>query len=296
MEEQRPPASEDEPIDLGKHVAAVWARRWTIAGVSLAAGIATLLFMFTKPNMYSAQATIAPALNEGMSQANRAAFFSMMGFPAGETAGALDLEALLKSDDLAVRVFGRHEFWPVLYPKTYDPATKRFRSGRSFLGGLFGGGKKADPEVPGEWDAIRAARGGLTVSLNRRTGTITVAFESRSPEGSAEIVRAFLEEAKNRLQEEALERARKNKKFIEEQIARTVDALTRERLYTLYGYETEREMLAHNREQFAFRVIDPPRVPDRKSRPARGRAAVLATLLAAAVCSLVFAVREGRRA
>jgi len=103
-----------------------------------------------------------------------------------------------------------------------------------------------------------------------------VSFESPSAEGSANIVKYYLEEGKSRLQEEALDRAVKNKKFIEEQIGKTIDALTRDRLYSLYGQEVEREMLGRNREQFGFRVIDFPRVPDRKSRPTRSRSAILA--------------------
>ena len=58
-----------------------------------------------------------------------------------------------------------------------------------------------------------------------------------------------------------------------------MDALTRERLYTLYGQEVEREMLARNREQFGFRVIDSPRIPDRKFKPKRGLSAIVATIL-----------------
>ena len=74
----------------------------------------------------------------------------------------------------------------------------------------------------------------------------------------------YLDEGKSRLQEEAFDRAIKNKKFIEEQIGKTVDALTRDRLYSLYGQEVEREMMARNREQFGFRVVDARRVPDQK--------------------------------
>ncbi len=51
---------------------------------------------------------------------------------------------------------------------------------------------------------------------------------------------------------------KQNKKFIEEQIGKTVDALNRDQLYSLLGQEVEREMMARNREQFGFRVIDSP--------------------------------------
>ena len=102
----------------------------------------------------------------------------------------------------------------------------------------------------------------------------------------------YLDEGKSRLQEEALDRAIKNKKFIEEQIGKTVDALNRDRLYSLLGQEVEREMMARNREQFGFRVIDSPRVPDRKFKPKRGLQAFLGMILSFFVGFVFFVVRE----
>ena len=105
----------------------------------------------------------------------------------------------------------------------------------------------------------------------------------------------YLDEGKNRLQEEALDRAVRNKKFIEEQIGKTVDALTRDRLYALYSQEVEQEMMARNREQFGFRVIDSPRVPDRKSRPSRLMATLLTTIVSIFFSCFVFIFRGSRK-
>jgi hypothetical protein len=88
---------------------------------------------------------------------------------------------------------------------------------------------------------------------------------------------------------------KQNKKFIEEQIGKMVDALTRDRLNSLYGQEVEREMMARNREQFGFRIIDSPRIADRKSRPQRAKTAVLATLLAAPVWTIILGLMGRRR-
>jgi uncharacterized protein involved in exopolysaccharide biosynthesis len=176
-----------------------------------------------------------------------------------------DLETLFKSNDLTVRVFGKHNLWPIVLPDKFDPVTGKMKF--CWTDRLFGGEK--GPRAPSDWDAIRAAEDRLDVFVNKKAGTISVSFESPSAEGSASIVKYYLDEGKSRLQEEALERAVMNKKFIEEQIGKTVDALTRDRLYSLYGQEVEREMMARNREQFGFRVVDAPRVPDRKSSPHR---------------------------
>ena len=67
-----------------------------------------------------------------------------------------------------------------------------------------------------------------------------------------------------------------------------VDPLTRDRLYTLYGQEVEREMLAKNREQFGFRVVDAPRVPDRKFKPQRAKTALLVTMLSFPFTAILF--------
>jgi uncharacterized protein involved in exopolysaccharide biosynthesis len=270
MEERQQPEYAEDEISLGEYLAILRPHWWKILGLSLAAGVVTFLLLFLKPNLYKATAVITPAAEEKKAVPALGALASF-GIEIGGATKVEDLEALFRSNDLTVRVFRKHDLWPVVFPKRYDPKSGRLKA--CWTDRMFRGAQ--DLKAPGDWDAIRAAEDGLNVFVNRKMGTLSVSFESPSPEGSANIVRHYLEEGKNRLQEEALDRATKNKKFIEEQIGKTVDALTRDRFYSLYGQEVEKEMLARNREQFGFRVIDSPRIPDRKSRPARAISASL---------------------
>ena len=275
MEERPPMDPRDDEIDLGKYFAILRKAWWKIGLFSLGVGILTLLVMLRMPNIYQATAVITPE-KEDRRQSPSLGAFASFGFDFGGASRVEDLETLFKSDDLAVRVFRKYNLWPILLGDKYDPATGGIKT--SSKSSFFGGEKK--PKPLGDWDAIRASKGRLRVISNRKANTVTISFESPSAEGPAGIVNHFLDEGKSRLQEEALDRATKNKKFIEEQIGRTVDALNRDRLYSLLGQEVEREMMARNREQFGFRVIDSPRVPDRKFKPLRARGAMLASLLA----------------
>lgn len=272
-QQQRVEYANDE-INLGEYLAILRSAWWKIILLSLAVGIITLGWMLTKPNLYRASATVTPAVEEGKQNPALGALASF-GVTVGGPTKVEDLEALFKSNDLSVRVFSKYNLWPIISPEGFDLKTGKRKTG--WRDRLFG--NKEDPKSPSDWDAIRAAQNGLVISINRKNGTLSLSFESQSAEGSASIVRYFIDEAKSRLQEEALERAVKNKKFIEDQIGRTVDALTRDRLYGLYGQEVEREMMARNREQFGFRVIDSPRVPDRKYKPQRTKSAILAAAL-----------------
>jgi len=288
MEDPPPTQYDEEVIYLGEYFAILRKDWWKITLFSLAVGLVTLLVMFLLPDIYQATAVLTPAVDE--KRPNPAlGVLASFGIDIGSPTKVEDLETLFKSNDLTVRVFGKYNLWPIVLPDKFDPATGKMKS--CWTDRLFRGEK--GPRAPGDWDAIRAAKDRLRISVSKRAGTVSVSFESRSPEASANIVKYFLDEGKSRLQEEALDRAVKNKKFIEEQIGKTVDALTRDRLYALYGQEVEREMMARNREQFGFRVIDSPRIPDRKFKPHRGQASILALILSfLAGCVLYIVLRK----
>jgi uncharacterized protein involved in exopolysaccharide biosynthesis len=286
MEEHLHKEPATDEINLGEYFAILHPHWWKIALCSLAVGIITLIVMFQLPNIYQATAVITPAIDEKKQNPALGALASF-GIEIGGPTKVEDLESLFKSNDLTVRVIRKYNLWPTVLPDKFDPATGMMKI--CWTDRLLG--REKGPRPPGDWDAIRAAEDSLRVSVNKKAGTVSVSFEAPSAEGSANIVKYFLDEGKNRLQEEALDRAVKNKKFIEEQISKTVDALTRDRLYSLYGQEVEREMMARNREQFGFRVIDTPRVPDRKIKPSRGIGAILAFALSFCTGCVFFIAR-----
>lgn len=277
METKTPMESGSDEMTVGELGAILRKAWWKIVLVSLAAGIVTFMVMLAKPNVYRATAVITPPVEEKR-QNPAVGVLASFGVDLGSPNKVEDLETLFKSKDLSVRVFRKYNLWPIVFRDRYDPASGKIKG--NWLGSLSGGGKGT--RFPSDWDAIRAANDRLIISINKRNNTVSVSFDAYSPESSANIVGYYLDEGKNRLQEEALDRAMKNKKFIEEQIVKTVDALTRDRLYSLYSQEVEREMMGRNREQFGFRLVDTSRVPDRKIRPRR----VLSALLGSGVMFL----------
>jgi len=283
-------APREDEIDLGIYFAILRKVWWKVALLSLAVGVVTLIVMFRLPNVYQATAVITPSIDEKKQNPALGALASF-GVTIGGPSSVEDLDSLFRSNDLAVRVFRKYNLWPIILADRFDPATGKVKP--AWTDRIFGDEK--GPKPPGDWDAIRAAKDRLKVSVNKKAGNVSVSFESLSAEGSANVVKYFLDEGKSRLQEEALDRAMNNKKFIEEQTRKTLDALTRDRLYSLYGQEVEREMMARNREQFGFRVIDAPRVPDRKSKPVRGSAALMATLFAGIAFTIYFVSRDRRK-
>ena len=291
MTEDPPPTRyEVVDINMGEYFAILRQVWWKIALFSLAVGLVTLVVMFQLPDIYQATAILTSPVDE--KRPNPAlGVLASFGVDIGSPTKVEDLETLFKSNDLTVRVFRKYNLWPIVLPNRFDPATGKLKP--CWTDRLLG--REKGPRAPGDWDAIRAAEDRMNVVINKKVGTVFVSFESPSAEGSANIVKYYLDEGKSRVQEEALDRAVKNKKFIEEQIGKTVDALTRDRLYSLYGQEVEREMMARNREQFGFRIIDSPRIPDRKSKPGRGSVALLGTMFGGVAYSIYIVARDRRK-
>lgn len=289
MEEQQQAISQGDEIHLGEYFAILRPHWWKIALLSLTVGVVTVFVTLLKPDMYRAVAVVTPSTDEGK-QTPALGVLASIGITAGGPTKVEDIDTLFRSDDLTVRVFKKYNLWPIVYKDWFDAPSGNLRFG--WIDRLFSGEKGSRP--PNDWDAIRAAKDRLKVIPRRNTGAVTISFDSPSAEGSANIVRYYLEEGKSRLQEEALERATRNKQFIQDQIGKTVDALTRDRLYSLYGQEVEREMLARNREQFGFRVIDSPRMPDRNSSPRRALIAFFGMVLSFPLWTIIY-VTWGRR-
>jgi uncharacterized protein involved in exopolysaccharide biosynthesis len=281
----------DAQIDFGemfRRLRRIW---WKTLLLSLAAGVVTFAIMRTFPNLYLASAVVSPP-PEDVRQSPALGALASIGLTVGGPSSVEDLEALFRSRDLAAQVFRKHDLWAVVLEDAYDNVAKKVKVSR--LGRLLD--PDAVPGPPGDWDAIRAVKDRLSVSVNKKAGTVTVSFESSSAQGSADVVRFYLEEGKSRMQDEALARAGKNKRFILDQISATFDPITRERLYSIYGQEVEREMLARNQEQFGFKVIDSVRVPDKKSGPKRVKSAALAMALSLPFGAFLFGALEKRRA
>jgi len=279
-----------EALTLREYFGLVWPFMGRILAFSLGAGIVAVLVTFAFPVLYQASAVIKPDINEQGKMSGAIGALASFGInvDVGGPSKVEDLEVLFKSKDLTIRVFEKYKLWPLVFPREFDPKTGLINPGWSER--LLG--RKGEPRPPGNWDAIRAAKERLGVVTDRRTGTLTLSYDAESPEDTARIVEYYLEEAKSRLQEEALARANRNKNFLLDQIDKTADPLTRDRLYALFGQEVEKEMLAKNREQFGFVRIDAPQVPDRKSKPRRVLAAFLAFLTAFFFACLFLLVRR----
>lgn len=116
----------ESEIDPGNYFATlrkVWLKAVFLSSVG---GLATLLYLFTKPNIYQATTDNTPSI-DGKKQNPALGTLSAFGVSIGGPTSVKGLESLFKSNDLTVRVFRKYHLWPIVLADKFDSATGKVR-------------------------------------------------------------------------------------------------------------------------------------------------------------------------
>ena len=115
----------------------------------------------------------------------------------------------------------------------------------------------------------------MKVKNNAKDNTISVSIELYDPEMSAKMVDYILTALNDHMRSETKRVAQTNREFLEEQLGMTADPLIRQKIYSLIASQIETAMMSELKENFAFKVIDPPKAPDKKIKPKRSQMVML---------------------
>jgi capsular polysaccharide biosynthesis protein len=171
---------------------------------------------------------------------------SQFGITSPKTSNVAEIVALLNSNILMDKVIKKHDLTNVLLSKKHKK-------------------KKESEQI---WETARLLKKKIYKAReNKREGVIELSAEYKDPDIAAKILTYILKELTDYMSSEAIRVAQTNKKYLESQVDRNADPLIKQKIYSLIAKQIETSMLAEVKENFAFKVLDPPKVPVRKIRP-----------------------------
>jgi len=235
--------------------------------VALAVAASVVVSMLIRP-VYEARAVISPAARpaEPAGSMGMSAIASQFGIGPPSSPNAWEIMNLLRSDVLKERTIRKYDLLPVLLGK---------------------GAMRSKPEEQRMWAGIRRFREALGATFNQRENSIRVSVTFRDPRTAADLLFFTLEELTDHMSGEARRVAEANRKYLETEVDRTADPFIKAKIYSMIAQQIEASLLAEVKENFAYKVIDPPRVPDRKKGPKRGL--IVMITFAASLCLGIFA-------
>lgn len=250
--------------------------------------VLTLLASCFMDNIYAAKAIIMPVVAKDQGGGGIAASLmqqvgGLPGITLPESATTSEIVTLLKSTVLREEMIKQHDLLPVLFPDQWDKEAKTWRVNAGFslkpsivaakISSLMtpaGNSQTAKtPGVPDMWDGLRELDKTVSVISNTKDKIITIHAESTDPAVAAEMVTHFLNALNEHMSLEAKRVATTNRQYLEEQLVQTADPYIKQKIYNMIAQQIETSMMAEVKENFAFKVLDRPKVSDKKIRPKR---------------------------
>lgn len=247
---------EDE-INLLDYVKVILRNKMLICSIISIVVIVTIIVSFVMTPVYEAKAVIAPAVKTG-EPSGAGLLAAQFGISAPTSSSMSEIVNLLKSNVLKEEVIRKHNLLPVFF-------TERSLRGKS--------------ESQKTWKGIRYLQNTLKISPNQKDNSIQVSIQFKDPKIAADIVNYTLLELTDHMSNEARRVADTNKQYLESQIDKTADPFIRTKIYSLIAQQIETAMMAEVKENFAFKILDPPRTPDKKIKPKRTQMAIIAFLV-----------------
>ncbi|HEY3275334.1 MAG TPA: Wzz/FepE/Etk N-terminal domain-containing protein [Syntrophorhabdaceae bacterium] len=140
--------------------------------------------------------------------------------------------------------------------------------------------------------AIMGLAGSLKIVPSPKDNAIELTMQFRDPKTAADILGYTMAELTDRMSREARRVANTNKAYIETQIDKTADPFIRTKLYSMIAQQIEIAMMAEVKENFAFKVIDPPKASDQKVKPKKRQMVMIAFIIALFVAVFTAFVKE----
>jgi len=293
----------DNELDLRELFNVLWVNKLFVVALTSLFVLISIIYSLTLTNIYTAETTLAPSASSDMSRnlSQYAGLASMAGISLpGSSSGMSDKDlalSLLKSKGLLQRLIDKHDILPDLIA-AYD--WDLTSNSLSYDSDLYDGIKNVwvrnvKPPyklIPSTQEAYEFFDNAIAVSENKTTGVISLKVDHLSPEIAYQWSLLLIQEVNEYVADKRIKEAQLSIDYLNDQIKITPYPELRALFYELIQQHTQSMMLAKVRPEYALTTLDPPLIPEMKSKPKRALICILGILLGGMLSVLIIIVRQ----
>ena len=252
-----------DEINLLDYIRTILKRKRLVIGIVIVGVVGTALVSLIMTKVYESKAVIIPAGVLAKDQGAASSFLAMQfGLAPPTSPASAEILNLLKSNIIKEKVLTKHNLLPLFFSETERKKAK-------------------ENEII--WRGIRRLQGMTTINFTPKDNVIELTVRYRTPEMAEAITNYYLTELNEHMSGEAKRVAQRNKTYLEAQIDGTPDPFIRAKIYALIAQQIETSTMAEVKENFAFKTVDPPRVPDQRVSPKRTLMVIVAFVISLAI-------------
>ena len=296
---QRPYDPEDE-VDLRELFLAIWRGKWFIMALTLVFAIGGVAYALYLPDVYTAQAKVAPEDGQGGGQmggqlGNLASLAGVNVGSEGSSKTIIAKEILQSRAFLTDFIHRRNLAVPLAATEGWNAKKQEWRINTEVYNPQEDSWKtneEGQSAEPTEWQLYKALSGKLSVSQDEETGILTLSVSSQSPQAAQQWAEWLLADINEHMREKDVREARNRIDYLRQKLQETSITGMQQVFYQLIESETRTVMLANANDEYVFETIDPAVAPESPSEPKRRLIAIVATLTGGILGVLIVFVRE----
>lgn len=273
-------------VDLSELFSVLVKRFYLILAITIAAATISLFYALSIAEQYRASALLAPvtrANNQISSSLNMVAVGGLAGLNFGnnnrdETKMAL---AILTSKLFISKFIETQGLAAPLVASTgWDRESGELMMDSFRWDSENGAWKDIDGQTaePSEQELHSAFLQRLGISQDSESGFVSLAFEFYSPQLAQQWLSNVIAALNSEMKNQDIAEAQKNIKYLSNLVEQTQIIGMQQVVYSLIESEIRTSMLASVRDDYVFRYIDPPTVPEERSKPNRRLIVILGSL------------------
>tara|TARA_B100000686_G_C16792282_1_gene979589 strand:+ start:253 stop:1170 length:918 start_codon:yes stop_codon:yes gene_type:complete len=294
--------SSESEIDFSEIISLLWSEKKLIIKAFLVSGLFSILVALSLSNYYKSSSILEIAETSssmsGLGQYGDLASVVGISLPSNSQNKATRVIETIKSRDFISHLLRIENFAPALMAADgFDPASGEiiFDSSRydvkddKWKSSFFSSGSSKPTDLDIHRRYIKDI---ISVSQDRRSGLITISVEHLSPVFAKKFLDLIIDEANSLLREKDLKDSSEALLYLESQLSKTSLIEMKDSLNKLIQVQLETQMLANVSSDYVLKAIEPPYLPEKKSRPSRAIICIITTMVGTFLAFALILVRH----
>ena len=293
----------DDEIDLKELFNVLWTAKKLMIQITAIFAIGSVAYSLLLTNHYKSESILlarSASENQGLSQYNGLAAIAGLTLPSSgkdKTAQAIEL---IKSRKFVKHLLTFENILPsMMAAKSYNSASQELL----FDQNLYDSGTKTwkrkpnknGPIIPSYLEAHEEYMNNmLSISQDKITGFISINIEHISPVFAKDILDLIIREANEFLRKKDMEESKQGLEYLTTELSKTPFVEIKESINSLIESQLEKQMLTQINEDYILIEIEPPFIPEKKSKPSRALICVFGTMLGGMLSVFIVLIRHYR--
>ena len=282
-------------IDLSQIVNIVWEGKRFVIGLTALLALSAVFYSLSLTNYYRSESILVAADSQdlgSMSQYSGLASLAGVRLPNAGGDGIVEIIEIIKSREFVKHLLSFEEILPSLMaPESYNQNTQELiYDARLYNTNEMRWIKGA---IPSYLEVHETYIGEvLTISEDKITGLISITVEHISPVFARDFLMLIIAESNNLKREKDIDTSNKSINHLKAELSNTSLIEIKESINQLVRAQLEKRMMANANEDYSLAIIEPPFIPEKKSKPSRALICIVATMLGGILSVLILLIRH----